>query len=116
MSPPRSATAGDVATLIHPHSDLARHPTIGPLTIPRGDGVYVYDDAGKRYLEGVSALWCASLGFSERRLVAAATRQMNDLPFYQIARHRSTLPAIDLAEALLNIAPPGMEKVLFANS
>jgi len=116
MLAPRSATARDVATLIHPHSDLARHPTMGPMIITRGDGVYVYDDAGKRYLEGVSALWCASLGFSERRLVAAATRQMNQLPFYQIARHRSTHPAIDLAEALLNIAPSGMEKVLFANS
>jgi 4-aminobutyrate--pyruvate transaminase len=86
------------------------------MIITRGDGVYVYDDAGKRYLEGVSALWCASLGFSEPRLVTAATRQMSQLPFYQIARHRSTPPAIDLAEALLNIAPSRLEKVLFANS
>jgi 4-aminobutyrate--pyruvate transaminase len=113
---PTSAGARDVATLIHPHTDLACHRAMGPMIITRGDGVYVYDDAGKRYLEGVSALWCASLGFSERRLVAAATRQMEQLPFYQIARHRSTHPAIDLAEALLSIVPSGLEKVLFANS
>jgi 4-aminobutyrate--pyruvate transaminase len=61
MLAPRSAAARDVATLIHPHSDLARHATIGPMIITRVDGVYVYDDAGKRYLEGVSALWAPRL-------------------------------------------------------
>jgi 4-aminobutyrate--pyruvate transaminase len=113
---PNSAAARDIATLVHPHSDLARHPSIGPMIVTRGDGVYVYDDAGKRYLEGASGMWSASLGFSERRLADAAARQMELLPFYQIARHRSNNPAIELADALLKIAPKGIEKVLFANS
>ena len=42
----------------------------------------VFDDDGNRYIEGLSGLFCASLGFSEERLVEAATRQMRKLPFY----------------------------------
>ncbi len=81
-----------------------------------GDGCYVYDEGGKRYLEGLAGLWSASLGFSEPRLVAAATRQMQRLPYSQIFGGRSHEPAIDLAEKLLSIAPKGLSKVLFANS
>lgn len=82
----------------------------------RGEGVYVYDDSGKKYLEGMAGLWCASLGFSEPRLVAAATRQMQRLPTYHIFNGRSTEPTVELAEALLRIVPKGLERVLFANS
>jgi 4-aminobutyrate--pyruvate transaminase len=82
----------------------------------RGDGVYVEDEHGRRYIEGMSGLWCASLGFSEKRLVEAATRQLETLPYYHLFNHRSVEPSIELAERLLDIAPAGLGKVLFANS
>ena len=113
---PNSTAARDIATLIHPYTNLDRHREVGPFVIASGDGCYVYDDAGRKYLEGLAGLWSASLGFSEPRLVAAATRQMQRLPYSQIFGGRSTEPAIDLAEALLAIAPKGLSKVLFANS
>ena len=47
--------------------------------IVQGDGVEVIDDTGKRYIEGMAGLWCASLGFSEPRLAEAAKRQMDVL-------------------------------------
>jgi 4-aminobutyrate---pyruvate transaminase len=101
---------------VHPYTNLDRHQEVGPFVIASGDGCHVYDDAGRRYLEGLAGLWSASLGFSEPRLVAAATRQMERLPYSQIFGGRSHEPAIDLAEALLKIAPKGLSKVLFANS
>ncbi len=113
---PNSLAARDIATLVHPYTNLDRHQEVGPFVIASGDGCYVYDDAGRRYLEGLAGLWSASLGFSEPRLVAAATRQMERLPYSQIFGGRSHEPAIDLAEALLKIAPKGLSKVLFANS
>jgi 4-aminobutyrate--pyruvate transaminase len=113
---PNSVAARDIASLAHPYANLDRHPETGPFVITRGEGVYVWDDAGKRYLEGMSGLWSASLGFSEPRLVAAATKQMQTLPYSQLFGARSHEPAIDLAEALLAIAPKGLSKVLFANS
>src|SRR5262249_56207404 len=81
----------------------------------RGEGVYVWDDGGKKYLEGMAGLWSTSLGFSEKRLVQAAVRQMEQLPTYHIFNGRSNEATIELAEALLKIAPKGLGKVLFAN-
>ena len=113
---PNSTAARDIASLIHPYTNLDRHRETGPFVIAAGEGCYVLDDSGNRYLEGMAGLWSASLGFSEPRLVAAATRQMAQLPYSQIFGGRSHEPAIDLAERLLAIAPKGLSKVLFANS
>ena len=113
---PNSNAGRDTAGLIHPYTNLDHHMEQGPVVMTRGEGVYVYDDAGKRYLEGMAGLWCTSLGFSEQRLVQAATRQMEALPSYHIFNGRSNEPSIELAERLLRIAPAGLTKVLFANS
>src|SRR5215469_13392181 len=113
---PNSVAARDIASLVHPYTNLDRHQSVGPLVIARGDGCYVEDESGRRYLEGLAGLWSASLGFSEPRLAEAAERQMRRLPYSQLFAHRSTEPAIDLAEKLLGLAPAGLSKVLFANS
>lgn len=106
----------DVAHVVHPYSNLDAHDTRGPVVMTRGDGCYVEDENGNRYLEGMSGLWCTSLGFSEKRLVDAAMAQFNALPYYHLFNHRSHPPAIALAEALTGIAPEGLNHVLFANS
>src|SRR5689334_6197287 len=116
VAQPNSLAGRDIATLIHPYTNLEQHKTVGPTVIAKGEGVYVYDDSGKRYLEGMAGLWSTSLGFSERRLVDAAIRQMEKLPTYHIFNGRSNEPLIELAEALLRISPKGLGKVLFANS
>src|SRR6266403_679316 len=100
----------------HPATNLRTLQKDGPLVITRGEGVYVYDDEGRRYLEGMSGLWCASLGFSERRLAEAAYRQMCELPFYHSFAGKVPAIATELAERLIRMAPAGMAKVLFANS
>ena len=115
-SHPNSLAGRDIATVIHPYTNLEQHKIVGPTVIAKGEGVYVYDDSGKRYLEGMAGLWSTSLGFSEKRLVEAAVRQMEKLPTYHIFNGRSTEPTIELAEALLKIVPKGLGKVLFANS
>jgi hypothetical protein len=82
MSLTTPAARRDLSFHLHPSTNLRAVQAEGPLVITRGEGVYVYDDEGKRYLEGMAGLWCASLGFSERRLAEAAYRQMCELPFY----------------------------------
>ncbi len=113
---PNSVSARDRASLIHPMTDLIRHAKEGPLVIERGEGVFVYDDGGRRYLEGVSGLWSVSLGFGQDRLAEAAYRQMKQLPSYHMFRFKSHTPGIALAERLLAIAPAAFSKVFFANS
>jgi 4-aminobutyrate--pyruvate transaminase len=107
----------DVRNLIHPYTPLNTFGTTGPMVIRKGDGVYVEDDQGNRFLEGMAGLWCTALGFSEKRLVDAAIKQMQDLPYYQIFAGRSNEPSIELSERLLAMTRHlGMDKALFANS
>ncbi|SEE93269.1 4-aminobutyrate---pyruvate transaminase [Burkholderia sp. WP9] len=106
----------DINHYLHPYTNLSLHQEVGPMVIDRGEGVYVYDTGGKRYIEGLGGLFCASLGFSESRLADAADRQMRKLPFYHSFGHKSSEPAILLAEKLIAMAPVPMSKVFFANS
>ncbi|MEI7710688.1 MAG: aspartate aminotransferase family protein [Rhodospirillales bacterium] len=121
MAPPppfgaNSAAARDIASVLHPYTDLKTHQDVGPVVISRGKGVRVWDDTGKDYIESVAGLWCASLGFDNERLVQAAVTQMRRLPFYHAFTAKSHEPMIDLAEMLLERAPLPMSKVFFANS
>lgn len=116
MSPTSAAARRDQSFHLHPSTNLRAVQKDGPLVITRGEGVYVYDDQGHRYLEGMAGLWCASLGFSERRLADAAHRQMCELPFYHSFAGKVPAISTELAERLIGIAPQGMGKVLFANS
>jgi 4-aminobutyrate--pyruvate transaminase len=111
-----AAARRDLAYHLHPSTNLRAVQAEGPLVITRGEGVYVYDDEGRRYLEGMSGLWCASLGFSEKRLAEAAYRQMLELPFYHSFGGKVPAISTELAERLIGIAPAGLGRVLFANS
>src|ERR1700761_7361031 len=111
-----SAAARDIASVLHPFTDLVAHAEQGPMIITRGEGVRVFDESGKSYIESVAGLWCASLGFSNERLAKVAYEQMRKLPFYHAFTAKSTEPMIELAEMLLARAPVPMSKVFFANS
>src|SRR5215471_10749978 len=111
-----SAASRDIAYLLHPYTHLKRHESEGPLVITRGQGIHVYDETGKEYIEGLAGLWSTSLGWGEERLVEAAARQMRQLGTYHIFAAKSHEPGIELAERLLAMAPVPMSKVFFANS
>jgi 4-aminobutyrate--pyruvate transaminase len=116
MSLTTAAARRDLAFHLHPSTNLRQVQSDGPLVITRGEGVYVYDDEGRRYLEGMSGLWCAPLGFSERRLADAAYRQMCELPFYHSFAGKVPAISTELAERLIGIAPAGMVRAFFASS
>src|SRR3546814_538038 len=113
---PNSAASRDIAYHLHPYTNARKNQAEGPLIIERGEGVYVIDDQGNRYLEALAGLWCAGLGFSEKRLVDAATRQMAKLPFYHSFAQKTATPVVDLAEKVVQVTPPQLTKVFFANS
>ncbi len=110
---PNSSHARDIASIVHSQTDLNRHLEVGPSIMSSGDGVYVTDSDGRRLIEGVAGLWCASLGFGVERLAEVAYEAMKNIGYYHTYRHTSNEAAIDLAEKLLSIAPVPMSKVLF---
>ncbi|MBT3788357.1 MAG: aspartate aminotransferase family protein [Alphaproteobacteria bacterium] len=111
-----SPAARDIASVLHPYTNLAVHREKGPMIIERGKGIYVYDDSGKEYIEGLAGLWCTALGFGVEELVEAAAEQMRKLPYYHIFASKSTGPAIDLADRLTGMLPIEQSKIFFANS
>jgi len=108
--------AQDMAAHLHPFTNAAVLAQQGPMLITRGDGIYVVDEHGQRYLEGMSGLWCASLGFSHPRLAEAGALALRTLPYYHCFNHRSHPAVAELAARLLAIAPVPMARVFFANS
>jgi len=113
---PNSTAARDISYYLHPATNARRHENIGPMVIERGQGVYVYDDQGKEYIEGLAGLWSVAVGFGEERLAEAAAAQMRKLPFYHSFSHKSHEPAIALAERLVKMVPGKMSKAHFTSS
>jgi 4-aminobutyrate--pyruvate transaminase len=108
--------AADIASQIHPHTQLRAFEQQGAMIMKSGEGVWVYDDAGKRYLEGMSGLWSVALGYGNTRLIDAAVRQMKTLAYYQNFANKATDPAIELAAKLLQVSPVPMSKVMYQSS
>ena len=82
----------DVEALLHPYTPLHTLRTNGPTVMERGKGVFVYDTQGRGYIEGMSGLWCAGLGFGDEELVEAAVEQMRTLPYYHLFGAKGTTP------------------------
>ncbi|MGE7368541.1 aspartate aminotransferase family protein [Neorhizobium sp. NPDC001467] len=113
---PNSIEGRDAAYQMHPMVNHRKFEKTGGLVIESGDGIYVFDNNGKRYIEGLAGLWSVAVGFGEKRLVEAARAQMEKLPYYHSFAYKSHAPSIELAELLIKIAPVPMSKVHFTSS
>ena len=102
-----------MTSIVYPTTNL-KH--VEQLNIVRGDGVYVYDDSGKEYLEGLAGLWCASLGYGNAELIEAITDQLKTLSYSHMFGGRTHNVVIRLAEQLSEMLPVKNSKIFFANS
>jgi len=118
MSPrPNSLAARDAAFHMHGYTNALKNEKEGGFVVTRGKGIYVYDEDGKEYLDGMAALWCSALGFGEEpRLTEAAVKQMRELPFYHTFTQKVSAVTVELAEKLVKLAPVPMSKAYFCNS
>ncbi|MDH3579792.1 MAG: aspartate aminotransferase family protein [Hyphomicrobiales bacterium] len=116
MPPLTNAQTRDIETLLHPYTNLDAHRSTGPTILERGEGIYVWDSEGKRYIEGLAGLWCTSLGYANEELVETAREQLSQLSFTHIFGGKSHDPAIELAEKLKEMSPAPTSKVFFTNS
>lgn len=108
-----SPHARDQRYLVHQQTELKTYREQGGTLMARGNGIHVIDESGKEYIEAMAGLWCASLGFSEKRLAEAGYKQLLDLPYYHTFFDKGHLASVDLAEKLLSIAPKPMSRALF---
>ncbi|POO55827.1 aspartate aminotransferase family protein [Agrobacterium rosae] len=113
---PNSIEGRDIAYQMHPNVNLRKYEKTGGVVIESGDGIYVFDNNGKRYIEGLAGLWSVAVGFGEKRLVEVARAQMEKLPYYHTFAYKTHGPSIELAEMLIQMAPVPMSKVHFTSS
>lgn len=102
--------------LLHPNTNLAVHQSKGPMVLARGEGIYVWDDAGRQYIEGMAGLWCTALGYGNEELAEVAAEQMRDLSFSHLFAGKGHMPSIELAERLKSMLPMSAGKIFFGNS
>jgi L-2,4-diaminobutyrate transaminase len=101
----------------HPFTSLAAHEKVGPHTVMvRGQGVWLEDAQGRRYLDGMAGLWCVNVGYGRTELADAMREQAAKLPYcHAFSSMGSDQPAL-LAQRLIAMAPAPMSKVFFGNS
>jgi len=102
-----------MSAVIYPTTNLM---ATEQLVIDRGEGVYVYDNRGKQYLEGMGGLWCTGLGYGNRELIEAISDQLSHLSFTHMFGGKTHQPGIDLADKLAAMVPVRDAKVFFGNS
>ncbi|HEY5941503.1 MAG TPA: aspartate aminotransferase family protein [Solirubrobacterales bacterium] len=107
--------AGDLAHLIHPLTDHSSLAETGPLVIERGEGCELIAEDGRRLIDGFAGLWTVNLGHGRQDLIEAATAQMRRLPYAATFGGVSSPPAIELAERIADLAPPGLSGVFFTS-
>jgi adenosylmethionine-8-amino-7-oxononanoate aminotransferase len=83
--------------------------------VDRGEGIYIWDEDGRRYLDGCSGAIVANLGHGNRRIIEAAVRQLEKIAFAYRTQFQNQ-PANELAELLARLSPPGLDRVFFVNS
>lgn len=115
-TPLSNAQTRDIEALLHPYTNAETHRKVGAHLIDRGEGVFVYDDMGNRFIEGMAGLWCAGLGFGDAELIDAAKAQLDRLPYYHLFGGRTHQPAIELAEKIKDLYPVPMSRVFYCSS
>ncbi len=115
MATPEELRAWDHAYLWHPFTQMRDWLAAPPLIIERGEGNYLIDLEGRRYLDGVSSLWCNVHGHRKPEL-DAALRQQAERIAHSTLLGLSNVPAVELARALIEIAPLGLRRVFYSDA
>ncbi len=99
----------------HPVADMSAVDAAGELLLDRGEGVHVWDESGKRYLDATAALWYCNVGYGRAEIADAAAAQMRRLPAYSHYGDVSSRPTTELAERISKLAPMDDAVVFFAS-
>jgi len=107
--------ARDLAHVWHPCTQMKDHESVPMIPLRSGNGVWLEDFAGKRYLDGISSWWVNLFGHANPRINAAVREQLDTLE-HAIFAGFTHPPAVQLAEELLRLGPPGLNRCFFADN
>ena len=110
---PAQLIKDDQDHLIHPLHHPSDH--LEPMVYVRGRGAMVTDIQGRDYIDGLAGLWNVNVGHGREELGKAAADQMGELAYYSCYTGSSNVPAIQLADKLIELAPKNMQAVFFTS-
>lgn len=108
--------ARDLENVFHGFTDLGTFNSNGPVVVTHGEGIYVYDTKGKRYLDANSGLWNNIAGFNHQGLIDAICEQAQKFPGYHAFFGRVADTTVALSEKLVQLSPFSAGKVYYTNS
>ena len=103
----------DSGHLLHPFSELGSSPSAKPRFFSAGEGAWIYDLDGRKYLDGIGGLWCVNIGYGRPEMVDTIADQVAKLPYYNTFTDMSSEPAALLAAKLGQLAPADLDQVFF---
>ncbi len=106
----------DTAHYMHPFTDHKGLSTKGARIITKADNVYIWDSEGNKIFDAMSGLWCVNVGYGRKTLVTAAAEQMTELPYYNSFFQTTNVPAVKLAEKIVQLAGDNYSHVFFSSS
>ncbi|MBD9502690.1 aspartate aminotransferase family protein [Pseudomonas sp. BGr12] len=112
----REYQKADAAHHIHAFLDQKALNAEGPRVMVRGEGLHLWDNDGNQYIDGMSGLWCTNLGYGRKDLTAAATAQLDELPYYNMFFHTTHPAVIELSETLFSLLPDHYSHAIYTNS
>ena len=98
---------------LHPWTHFDSFKKDGSLVMARGEGAYVYDISGKRYLDGIGGLWCVNMGYGREEIIQAMVDQARRLVYFSPFVDTTNVPAAELAAKLAALAPGALNHVFF---
>ncbi len=115
MSQNESWMQRDLAVLWHPCTQMKDHEQLPLIPIRRGEGVWLEDFDGKRYIDAVSSWWVNVFGHSNPRINQRIKDQLDQLEHVMLAGF-SHQPVVELSERLVALTPPGLERVFYTDN
>lgn len=115
MSQNESWMQRDLAVLWHPCTQMKDHEQLPVIPIRRGEGVWLEDFDGKRYIDAVSSWWVNVFGHSNPRINQRIKDQLDQLEHVMLAGF-SHQPVVELSERLVALTPPGLERVFYTDN
>ncbi|MDQ0390524.1 aminotransferase [Labrys monachus] len=106
----------DKRYFFHPFTALADHERNGPHVVVKGEGVWLEDNHGARFIDGMAGLWCVNVGYGREEIADVLQHQALTLPYFHSFSSWATDTPILLAERLIEMAPVPMSKVFFGQS
>ena len=100
---------------VHPWENLQDLGKNKRHVLTRGEGIYVYDSEGKRYIDGPAGMWCVNIGYGRSEIADAVAKQLTEMP-YDSPLSFANIPAAQLAERLTAQTPGDLNNVFFTTA